>query len=73
MTAVHGLLAISRAHKTETPASRAVALGCLMNACIGGGAGMGKGILESKRDENGVKKEIGEGLVLSVAKRSEVK
>ncbi|GMI10807.1 hypothetical protein TrVE_jg12901 [Triparma verrucosa] len=58
VTAVHGLLAISRAHKTETPASRAVALGCLMNACIGGGAGMGKGILESKRDENGVKKEI---------------
>lgn len=35
VTAVHALLAIGRPHKTETPASRAVALGTLMNACIG--------------------------------------
>jgi hypothetical protein len=42
-SAVQALLATARAHKTETPAARVVALGTLMNACVGKGGEKVKG------------------------------
>jgi len=55
---VQALLAVARAHKTETPAARTIALGTLMNAAIDTERKAVEVNPEEANDANGVKREI---------------